>query len=548
MDTQTQTFSTIQEDCIKESWESTTGVELSIDEGSSEVDGIYILAKISGPAFFPDSISKNNVYYPQESWELAIADDEFQRRLKDRLVYGTIGHDSELTDTDIREGKASHIVTRVWINEENIGMADYLVLATDAGRNLNTYVRAKSKLRVSTKADGMFKSTSQSSKTVVPTAFRFVRIDFVQSPGYMQALPTILESSENVLVEEPVHESLINQKLTGNTNMENDKVVTILESQISELKSEKAITIQQGAAIVEELQKVKTTIAVTEGIVESYKALGTISQIQESNAELAQYKSIGTVSQIHEALEDSSEAIDKLTETVATLTATVTNLTAQVEDANAGADAVVAASTIDPSAPVYAGGDELGTPDEINTVLDTVAANQEELGTPAEIRDALDMADSQRLELEQFRKLGTVEEIKNALNAAETVAESIEASQTSDLANEFSVDQSVVTNALDKGLSLGDVRDMLVSMRPAVKEDDTTAGTGDAPTPEASDTDTSASDPAPAADPDATDVSESYSSKLFGAIRNKHKINESAPTKQPRGSTPLVNRLFNSRR
>lgn len=526
---------------ILESWETKTGVELSIDESASEVDGVIILAKISGPAFFPETLSRNNVYYPQEAWETAIAEEEFQSRLKDRLVYGTIGHDCELTDIDIRNGLASHIVIRVWINEENVGMAEHLVLNTDAGRNLNTYVRAKSKLRVSTKADGLFKSTPQSSKTVVPNAFRFTRIDFVQSPGYIQALPSVVESIEKDLLENKIQEEDIN-KLTGNKNMEDNKVVNILESQISELKAEKVGISQQVSKITEELNSTSFSLKTAESIVEGYKALGTVAAISEAKQELQQFRSIGSVQQIHEALEEGSEAIDKLNETVAELTETVNRLTNEVKQANEGADAITASARIDPDAPVYHSGEDLGTPEEINTVLNTVEADQEELGSPAEIRDALDLAEEQRLELDEYKKLGSPDEIKAALNAAETVAESIETDQASKLADEFGVDKSVVTKALDKGMSFDDIRELLECVHPKIQE-------GDKDTKKDSkDTSLDSATKAKESNTSEADISESYTSKLFAAARKRHTtIEEGATIKSNRSNAPLVSRLFGRR-
>jgi hypothetical protein len=136
-------------------WESKEGDFKVIErDGESEVDGVHILARIEGPAFFPETVSEgNNVYYPQEAWENAIADPSLKTKLADRLVYGTIGHNIDLDDDAIREGKFSHVTTRVWINEENVGRAEYLVYNTDPGRTLNMLLRTKSKLRVKPMAD-----------------------------------------------------------------------------------------------------------------------------------------------------------------------------------------------------------------------------------------------------------------------------------------------------------------------------------------------------------------------------------------------------------
>jgi len=539
------------EETIQESWESTEGTLFTIAEAASEVDGEHIIGKFSGPAFFPETLSKNNVFYPQEAWESAISESDFQARLRDRLVLGTIGHNSELTDNDVRDGKASHIVSRVWIGEDNIGKADYLILNTKAGRNLNTLIRAGVKLRVSTKADGLFKSTSQSQKTVVPSAFRLVRIDFVQSPGYNQALPSILESQEAPLelpiLDAPiaasdssnvVQESSINLLPNEGPNMENDKVVQILESHISELKAEKTITSQQIQAITEELGKVKTNMASTSAILENYQALGTTTQILEAQSELAQYKVIGTVHDIHEAIETGTEALTTLSTQVDELKDTIVELQQQVTDANDGADAAIAAAVVpaDPAAPVTEDG--------------------EELGTPSDIRNALDQAEIQRVELESYRELGSVAEIKAALDAAEGVAESIEGSQADQLAADFGVPVEKVTMLQDKGMSLDEIGAFLKDIMPA-KSTSEAAEVVDPNNP--LDTETASPekvDPAgvnttavaPVVNPEEPEIVESYSSRLFGRIRKTHQITESkdAATVTPI-NTSLGARLMNRR-
>ena len=56
-------------------WESKKGSGFQVlqeSEGNSVVDGVHILARVSGPSFFPDTTSRNNVHYPKEAWENAI--------------------------------------------------------------------------------------------------------------------------------------------------------------------------------------------------------------------------------------------------------------------------------------------------------------------------------------------------------------------------------------------------------------------------------------------------------------------------------------------
>lgn len=158
-----------------------------------DVDGEHVIAKIIGPAFFPDTTSRNRVEYSRELWDAALSNPEFVRELAARRVYGTFGHATKIDDTALLNGDISHILKDVWINERNVGIAEYLVLNTGPGRNLKTYLGAGSKLRVSTRCRGAYlhQRNMRGNKVPDPKAFFLRGIDFVYDPGYLEAEPTL---------------------------------------------------------------------------------------------------------------------------------------------------------------------------------------------------------------------------------------------------------------------------------------------------------------------------------------------------------------------
>lgn len=382
--------------------------EFTIQESSSEVDGVFILAKVVGPAFFPDTISENNVHYELNAWELALADKRFKKRLGDRLVFGTIGHNTELSDDDIRDGNFSHLVTRVWINEANVGMAEYLIYNTGPGQRLNLLLRTGSKLRVSTKAAGHFQKLKGQPKvkSVIPETFMLERIDFVIDPGYDEALPEVVESLQVDNINPP----------TIGEPMENTKVEQILEARINELKGEKSITESKLNELSTDLVAIRESMASDKVVIENYKQLGSFTSISESLAELAQYKSLGTVQEISEALEEGEKVIDEMTDKMTEMT---------------------------------------NQPDEY-----------EELGEPSEIKQALDKALEVVDELEAYQQLGSVDEISELLETSEQLAADLELNQAQALADELGVTVDSVSNLTSKGMSLDEVRDLVTSLRP----------------------------------------------------------------------------------
>lgn len=480
--------------------ENSSNFEFLESASDSEVDGSHILARVRGPAFFPETTSRNNVFYSLEAWENAISHADFRRRLGDRLVFGTIGHNAELTDDDIREGRLSHIVSNAWIGEDNIGYAEYLILNTPPGRILNTLLRAKSKLRVSTKASGFFENGKAGSGTkhVIPSSFELERIDFVIDPGYLKALPELLESLQD--------KSFINEFLTEGNNME--KVVSILEARIQDLTAEKSITESTAKELQTEVRRISEALAVNNVTLNNYKELGSVASIQESMSELAQYQSIGSVQEIHEAMEEGEEVIQDMTQTIS----------------------------------------------DLQSELEEAPSEYAELGEPSEIKQALDQALTVVDELEQYKELGTVEEINQLIDNANAMAEAQEQEAAASLASTYDVPLETVTGLLGKGLTLEEVDGVLGQIKPKAEESPSDAPVvtedddEDEEVPadgEGAPTDTPADAPAEEPEVEDEDDEEISESRSSAALRRMRGEKLPVPIKESRNpSTSRVARLM----
>ena len=435
---------------------------LSENAETSEVDGKYILARASGPAFFPNTTSRNNVFYPKEAWENAIADEEFQHRLKNRLVFGTIGHDPEITDNEVRKGEFSHIVTKVWIGEDDIGYAEYLVLNTEPGRILNTLLRAGVGISVSTKGYGTTIETSDKDTEMVdPDNFSFDRIDFVIDPGYLQAKPELKES-----------------KNTENTNYNRneqkmDKTIDILENATKRLE-------ESNKSLQTEITESKVALSKANAALDSYRALGSVQQVAEAMSQLDKYRLLGTPRKIKEDLDQAEEVIGLLEDQVQDLTATIDQLKAD-EPATDEVTEDEDTSELD----AYR---ELGTVEELKACLEKaeelLAEEPEEdeieededdeaplsdIGSPEEIRALVQEAEEADSLLQQYQELGSVEELKEMCARLEEYGELEKEASAEDLAEEYDVASEVVTKLQDKGLSDDEIKDILDSMQNTVQ-------------------------------------------------------------------------------
>ncbi|KKL07363.1 hypothetical protein LCGC14_2586790, partial [marine sediment metagenome] len=129
-------------------------LDYTVEEGKAEVDGKAVLAKVKGEFFFPGGISRNQRYYPKSLWDKVLANEELREKVGNKTLFGTISHTQPIDDTAMLEGKISHIVTKLGIDGKGKGIGEALLLDTDAGRVLNTFFRAGSKMFVSSRADG----------------------------------------------------------------------------------------------------------------------------------------------------------------------------------------------------------------------------------------------------------------------------------------------------------------------------------------------------------------------------------------------------------
>jgi len=155
---------------------------LNESSNKSVADGRNILAVVQGVFFVPDGVSRNERYYPKIFWETIIGHPDLRRRLDDKVMFGCIGHeDRGITESDITDGKVSHIVTKLWIDEETkMGMGEAYILGTPAGRNLYVVMKAGSRIKVSSLNSG-------ENSTVVVVFSCFIGIEILSLTGILKS-------------------------------------------------------------------------------------------------------------------------------------------------------------------------------------------------------------------------------------------------------------------------------------------------------------------------------------------------------------------------
>jgi hypothetical protein len=129
------------------------------DEDRALVDGYNLLFRARGPAFLVEHSSLNHRYYTRKLWDHAISENA--EVVTHGKMLGTIGHEQPIDDKALLEGKISHRVSKLWIDENSripghpdarIGCIEILGLNTPAGLVLNGYLRGGVELPVSSRA------------------------------------------------------------------------------------------------------------------------------------------------------------------------------------------------------------------------------------------------------------------------------------------------------------------------------------------------------------------------------------------------------------
>lgn len=391
------------------------------EDGKSEVDGVNILARVEGPAFFPGEVGGNGRRYPLETWMSKLDDPEFQHRVESRLMYGAIGHEVEINDDTLRQGLVSHIVSKIWYDEElETGMAEYLILGTESGKILNTLLRAGSKLSVSTLTSGIESELPDGTVEIQDRDFDFERIDFVIEPSYKKAVPILKES---------VQDKPKPMKTEGN-KMDNE--------------------------ITAKLARAETTLA-------AYQELGTVKNLTESLTKLREYQELvetptelsGVIDSATASLEASADEIEKLRETVADLTANqITQEEREKLDLLGETQAADVKALIEQAA---IEGDTEGKVVELQETVEALTASLEE--TKNQLAEYLEVVDG-----------ATPQELTELFEAVEESVEEQVSNQIKDAAAELGVTENAIATLMEKGMSLEDAIGFLESVVPAKEE------------------------------------------------------------------------------
>ena len=412
-------------------------IQFTVEE-SSEVDGIHILGKVKGQFFVPDGYSRNNRFYPRKLWEKVISNPDIQKRLKERRMFGTIGHDTPINDNTIAEGKISHIVTNLYIDEQGRGIGEALILNTPAGRVLNTLLRAGAKLYVSSRAFGEYEGKDPTGKVPAlnPDKYELIGFDFVYDPGFLQANPKLVESIRKDLKQciGDICSFVENQDKSNEVKEDNSMA---MEQVLEQLTKEKVELEKELDKVLKENEELKKQIEEFKKKEEEWKTVSeSLSKVEEelksAKEELAKYEKLGKPEEIEETIKKAKELLEQYK--------------------------------------------EIGSPEEIKENIEEakkVLQEYLEIGKPEEIRETLENAKNILKKVAVFKEeVGELDEVKEFLESMKDVfakmVEEKRQAKVEELSKEFGVEKEVVERLASK-MEFDEVKEVLSKMVESAK-------------------------------------------------------------------------------
>lgn len=482
--------------------------EISEAEGpSGVVDGVSILGRAVGPFFVIDGKSQNNRFYEGKLWRRVLG--EAQQTIQKGQMLGTMGHGQPLDDAALLEGKVSHRVSKLWIDENRkIGMGEVLILNTPAGRTLNAYLRGGVEFPVSSRGYGKYSGQMEDGTRIVDSeTYKLECFDFVRVPGIPTAIPKLVEAKgKDFDKEDEDSEEKDTKKKTSNNDekstppfMKKDtddkskekdddegeekdetRVVVSQHKPLEEVNAKRSPQVEHRKVLKMEDTAVFTKITeekirleenLNQALTNNARLNDTIKalqgQIEEQAVALEGYRKLGTTEDITKvmdvtetmlhnrpveesdfvALREQLEVYEELgtPEELEALFDKFETFMNQYEDLGTPEDLNKA---LDTSAELLEGYSELGSPVDINEAFDSVETfmgEMSELGTVAELHAICDL-------LEAYQEFGTPSELKRAFEMMNAVIENTTRTHMKNegkiLATEFGVEQTIAESLI----------------------------------------------------------------------------------------------------
>jgi hypothetical protein len=196
-----------------------------------------VLCRLEYPVCNIGTLNHNKRMYETKLCERVLQDKDISEKVGNRCLFGHAEH-PEKSNSCLE--KTSHVITRQWIDEStNRWMQEFDVLDTPYGRLVDTLVRAKCRVGVSTRAEGdLEESRDNEGKVfyrVVPDTYRYITTDFTADPSTFNSYPeniqlAVVEQVKRELNESKVDPEFVREMLSQSPLQQAKELIESIQS------------------------------------------------------------------------------------------------------------------------------------------------------------------------------------------------------------------------------------------------------------------------------------------------------------------------------
>lgn len=158
-------------------------------------DGARPVTRVTGLFQKADTINANGRLYPKDIMAKAVAD--LQENIKARVVLGELDHSQ---DAKIHMDRASHLITRLWMEGKDVFGECEILEEMPCGKMLKTLIDNKVRVSVSSRGVGDMEAIKEGDKEYqrVCNGYSCMTWDCVLEPSVANTQLTVMESKNRI--------------------------------------------------------------------------------------------------------------------------------------------------------------------------------------------------------------------------------------------------------------------------------------------------------------------------------------------------------------
>jgi len=138
-----------------------------------------------------DEKNANGRIYPRALWERILGSREVSEAIGRRRMIGEVDHPVE---SEMKLGRAAHLVTALSLNESGEVIGEFEILPTAAGKHLESLLKAGVECGISSRGEGS--TVSRNGSEMIADDYRLLTFDVVASPSTRGAFPQVVQESQ----------------------------------------------------------------------------------------------------------------------------------------------------------------------------------------------------------------------------------------------------------------------------------------------------------------------------------------------------------------